>query len=80
MQRVKRFLIGKRNGNCQRVASYVRQRAFVAPLATLSARLEHGQLGVWDEVAVGGLLVGCAVAYAVWFFVSSRNEGPRDSE
>ena len=57
-----------------------RQPAFALPLATLAARLEHGELGVWDEVGVGALLVGCAVVYAVWFYVSGRGEKPRDKE
>ena len=56
------------------------QRVHVVPLATLAARLEHGELGVWDEVGVGALLVGCAVAYGVWFFLSGRGEKPNDSE
>ena len=54
--------------------------AVVIPLATLPAPLEHGALGVWDEVAVGALLVGCAIAYAVWFYLSGRNEKPHDSD
>lgn len=56
------------------------QRAFAFPLATVEARLQHGALGVWDEVAVGVLLVGCAIAYVLWFFVSGRNAGPSDSD
>ena len=53
-------------------------RPFTAPLLLPA----HGALGVWDEVAVGALLVGCAIAYAVWFFVSGRREEPpeRDEE
>ena len=50
------------------------------PLHTLPAPLEHGALGVWDEVAVGALLVGCAIAYAVWFYVGGRGEKPPDSD
>ena len=60
-------------GNRRGVLS-VRRRAHVVPLATLPAPLEHGALGVWDEVAVGALLVGCAVAYAVWFYLTGRGE------
>lgn len=55
-----------------------RQSALAVPLSTLPAHLEHGALGVWDEVAVGVLLVGCAVAYGVWFYVSGRREKPHD--
>ena len=50
------------------------------PLATLPAPLEHGALGVWDEVAVGALLVGCAIAYVVWFYLTGRREKPQDKE
>ena len=58
----------------------LRLPALAVPLATLPAPLEHGALGVWDEVAVGALLVGCAVVYAVWFYLSGRGEKPHDSE
>ena len=44
----------------------------------MPAHLEHGALGVWDEVGVGAVLIACAVAYAVWFYVSGRKEGPDD--
>ena len=46
----------------------------------LPAPLEHGALGVWDEVAVGALLVGCAVAYTLWFYLTGRKEKPQDEE
>ena len=52
--------------------------ATAVPLSTMPAHLEHGALGVWDEVAVGAVLIGCAVAYAVWFYVSGRKEDPDD--
>ncbi len=52
------------------------QRLFAAPLLLPA----HGALGVWDEVAVGALLVGCAIAYAVWFYISGRNEKPDDTD
>jgi hypothetical protein len=50
------------------------------PLSTLTARLQHGAVGVWDEVAVGAVLIGCALAYAVWFYFSGRKDDPQDSE
>lgn len=49
-------------------------------LAVPLATLEHGALGVWDEVAVGALLVGCAVAYTLWFYLTGRKEKPQDEE
>lgn len=52
----------------------LRQSALAMPLHTLPAPLEHGALGVWDEVVVGALLVGCAVAYMVWFYLSGRKD------
>ena len=54
--------------------------ALALPLAALPAPLEHGAVGVWDEVAVGALLIGCAVAYVVWFYVTGRDERPRDPD
>ena len=54
--------------------------ALAVPLATLPAPLEHGAVGVWDEVAVGALLIGCAVAYAAWFYLSGRKENPHDPD
>lgn len=51
-------------------------RPFTAPLLLPA----HGALGVWDEVAVGALLVGCAIAYAVWFYLSGRKEKPDDPD
>ena len=68
--------LGKSHGR----AGHMRPLAFGIPLSTLSAPLEHGAVGVWDEVAVGGLLVGFAIAYAVWFYLSGRKEGPQDKE
>ncbi len=50
--------------------------ALAVPLHMLPAPLEHGALGVWDEVAVGALLVGCAIAYVVWFYLTGRREKP----
>ena len=61
-------------------AGHMRPFALGVQLSTLPAPLEHGALGVWDEVAVGGLLVGFAIAYAVWFYLSGRKEGPQDKE
>ena len=58
----------------------LRQSTLAVPLATLPAPLEHGALGVWDEVGVGALLVGCAIAYAVWFYLTGRGEKPQDEE
>lgn len=54
--------------------------ALAVPLHMLPAPLEHGALGVWDEVAVGALLVGCAVAYTLWFYLTGRKEKPQDEE
>ena len=64
----------------RRMVGVFRQPALLLPLHTLPAPLEHGALGVWDEVAVGALLVGCAVAYAVWFYVGGRGEKPPGSK
>ncbi len=77
IRRVRRSL---REARDRRTFHCVHQRAYVVPLATLAGPLEHGELGVWDEVGVGALLVGCAVVYAVWFYVSGRGEKPRDEE
>ena len=52
--------------------------ASAVPLSALPAHLEHGALGVWDEVGVGAVLIACAVAYAVWFYVSGRKDEPDD--
>lgn len=57
-----------------------RPLALGVPLSVVAGPLAHGALGVWDEVAVGALLVGCAIAYAIWFYVSGRKAGPGDSE
>jgi len=65
-----------RNACIQRGIHGLRQSALAVPLATL----EHGALGVWDEVAVGALLVGCAIAYAVWFYLTGHKEKPQDKE
>ena len=54
--------------------------ALAVPLHTLPAPLEHGALGVWDEVGVGALLVGCSIAYALWFYFTGRREKPQDKE
>ena len=54
----------------------MRPFALGVPLSTLPAPLEHGALGVWDEVAVGAVLIGCAIAYAIWFYLSGRKENP----
>ena len=59
---------------------HMRPLALGVPLATLSAPLEHGAVGVWDEVAVGAVLIGCAIAYAIWFYLSGRMENPQDKE
>ena len=67
---------GKSHGR----AGHVRPLAFGIPLSTLPAPLEHGALGVWDEVAVGAVLIGCAIAYAIWFYLSGRKDGPQDKE
>lgn len=64
----------------RRAFTGLRQPVHVVPLATLAGPLEHGALGVWDEVGVGALLVGCAVAYGVWFFLSGRGEKPPNSK
>ena len=69
----------KRFGRAPRTATRSRDDRplpFTAPLLFPA----HGALGVWDEVAVGVLLVGCAVAYAVWFYLSGRNEKPPDGD
>ena len=68
--------LGKSHGR----VGHLRPLALGVPLATLSAPLEHGALGVWDEVAVGAVLIGCAIAYAIWFYLSGRKEGPQDKE
>ena len=54
----------------------MRPFALGVQLSTLPAPLEHGALGVWDEVAVGAVLIGCAIAYAIWFYLSGRKENP----
>ncbi len=58
----------------------MRPLALGVPLSTLPAPLEHGALGVWDEVVVGAVLIGCAIAYAIWFYLSGRKENPQDKE
>ena len=67
---------GKSHGR----ASHIRPFVLGVPLSTLPAPLEHGALGVWDEVAVGAVLIGCAIAYAIWFYLSGRKDGPQDKE
>ncbi len=71
--RLKRFRRAARTATRRRDG---RPRPFTAPLLLPA----HGALGVWDEVAVGALLVGCAIAYAVWFYLSGRNEQPPDGD
>lgn len=80
LRRNGRFLRKLPKAGNRRGVLRVRRRAHALPLATLPAPLEHGALGVWDEVAVGALLVGCAVAYAVWFYLSGRNEKRDDPD
>ena len=71
--RLKRFRRAARTATQRR---YDNARPLTAPLLLPA----HGALGVWDEVAVGALLVGCAVAYAIWFYLSGRNEQPPDGD
>ncbi len=37
-----------------------------------AAPLAHGAVGNWDEVAVGVLIALFVVAYALWFYLTSR--------
>ena len=80
MSRLTRNRRTPRRAEFQDYAHQERLPALAAPLSVLPAPLEHGAVGVWDEVAVGALLVGCAIAYVVWFYLSGRNERPHDSE
>ena len=77
---LKRYCHATRTRTSRRSERRPRPLTIAIPLATLPSPLEHGALGAWDEVAVGVLLVGCALAYAVWFYLSGRKEKPHDSD